>query len=338
MLAGARAQGMMPTTTSGGMTERLGFLIVGTPRSGTTLVQRLASELPGVRVPPETHFFPLFGRDLLRRRTFPLDGQALEQEIQRYLDLQTSRGMDLSVTDVAHELGGRCGSVVDLFVAIVCRLAGEGEVYGEKTPNHLLWWRPLTRVLPHLRIIAVVRDPRAVVNSYAAAPFGMDSPAALAESWVSDQGLVLAAMDHLGRERCLVLRYEDVVARPEATRDRLRRFLVQASALASVPEAAPSAAQDLFMSWEAWKADAVGPVVRDRVDAWRQELPAKQASVVSAICGRTMRAFAYPTDPIAGSPSDRRSVWTLGPADQWRRLHFRIVRARRIREIVKTQL
>jgi hypothetical protein len=329
---------MMPTTTSGQMTERLGFLIVGTPRSGTTLVQRLASELPGVRVPPETHFFPMFGRDLLRRRTFPLEGQALEEEIQQFLDLKTSRGMGLAATDVVHELGGRCGSVVELFVAIVCRLAGDGDVYGEKTPNHLLWWRPLTRLLPHLRIIAVVRDPRAVVNSYAAAPFGMDSPVALAQSWVSDQRLVLAARDDLGPERCLALRYEDVVARPDATRDRLRRFLDRAPELTAVPAGARSSAGDLFMSWEAWKADAVGPVVPDRVDAWRRELPARQASAVAAICRRTMRAFAYPTDPSQGSSTDRRSVWTLRPADQWRRLHFRIARAHRIREIEKTQL
>ena len=33
------------------------FLMVGTPRSGTTLLQRLACELPGVGMPPETHFF-----------------------------------------------------------------------------------------------------------------------------------------------------------------------------------------------------------------------------------------------------------------------------------------
>ena len=44
------------SVTSSRMTDRVGFLIVGTPRSGTTLVQRLVSELRGVRVPPRDPF------------------------------------------------------------------------------------------------------------------------------------------------------------------------------------------------------------------------------------------------------------------------------------------
>jgi hypothetical protein len=318
------------------MTDRVGFLIVGTPRSGTTLVQRLVSELRGVRIPPETHFFPMFGRDLVRRREFPLDRAVLEEEVQRYLDLKTSRGMDLSAIGVADALGGRCTSALELFVEIVCQLAGEGEVIGEKTPNHLLWWKPLTNALSQLRIIAVVRDPRAVVNSYAAAPFGMDSPVALAESWVSDQRLVLEALNDLGKERCLVLRYEDVVQGPDTARDQLQSFLGRNPAITSDRDRAQPSRQQIFMEWETWKEAAVGPIVQDRIDGWRAELPARAASNVTAICRDTMSAFGYPTDPRADDPFRRLSVRVLGPADQWRRLHFRVARTRLIREIEST--
>jgi hypothetical protein len=92
------------------------------------------------------------------------------------------------------------------------------------------------------------------------------------------------------------------------------------------------------MPWEAWKAEAVGPIVLDRIDAWRRELPPGRAAVVSAICRRTMHAFAYAPDPVGASRFVRRSAWTLGPTDQWRRLHFRIARASRVREIEKTEL
>ena len=37
----------------------LSFLVVGTARSGTTLVQRLCCELPRVWVPGETHFWSM---------------------------------------------------------------------------------------------------------------------------------------------------------------------------------------------------------------------------------------------------------------------------------------
>src|SRR5262245_51226417 len=73
--------GTTPPSVAAGSRD-IGFLIVGTPRSGTTLVQRLATELPGVRVPPETHFFPHFGSDLIKRTSFPLDAGGIEREVE----------------------------------------------------------------------------------------------------------------------------------------------------------------------------------------------------------------------------------------------------------------
>lgn len=84
------------------------FLIVGTPRSGTTLVQRLASELPGVAIPPETHFFSLFvavcrnemrafgyealhpeaARAALAKLSFPQRYQRLRFEVRRQIKLR----------------------------------------------------------------------------------------------------------------------------------------------------------------------------------------------------------------------------------------------------------
>ena len=51
------------------------FLIVGTPRSGTTLVQRLACELPGVGMPRETEFWLGYRSSPLRTASFPLEGE-----------------------------------------------------------------------------------------------------------------------------------------------------------------------------------------------------------------------------------------------------------------------
>jgi hypothetical protein len=306
---------------------------VGTPRSGTTLLQRLASEMPGVRVPPETHFFPLFGRDLLHRRSFPLTARVLEEELRAYLALPTSRGMDLDPRELVSELGGECSSVLELFAAIVCRLAGQGDMYGEKTPNHLLWWRPLARALPHLRIIAIVRDPRAVINSYARAPFGMSSHVALAESWSWDQRLVLAAQRELGDRRCLVMKYEDVVEDPDAARDNLRGFLC-VEAIGEPPIMPPAIGTEppLFMPWETWKESAAGPVVRSRVEAWREELAPREARVISFICRKEMEAFGYDAG-ARKSWIHRAGLRGLHPADEWRRWHFRLIRRRRMRDI-----
>ena len=324
----------LPTVADGA--RKIGFLIVGTPRSGTTLVQRLVSELPGVRVPPETHFFPHFGLDLIRRRTFPLDDSGIHEEVGRFLALKTSRGLDLAPAKVATDLGGRCSSGLDLFQAIVRSLAGPAEMYGEKTPNHLLWWRPLSSALPGLRLIAVVRDPRAVTSSYASAPFGMDSPAALAESWVADQREVLAASGALGDRRCVIVRYEDVVDHPEHALETLREFLDRPRS-ADDGRAASRTRPSILMPWETWKANALGPVVKNRVEAWRTELSSRDIATVTTICRSQMRAFGYEDDTLEGGTGHRYRP-ALSPVDQWRRWHFRIARLRRMKTINSTPI
>ena len=260
----------------------------------------------------------------------------IQEEVGRFLALKTSRGLDLAPANVATDLGGRCSSALDLFQAIVRSLAGPAEMYGEKTPNHLLWWRPLSSALPSLRLIAVVRDPRAVTSSYASAPFGMDSSAALAESWVADQREVLAASVALGVRRCVIVRYEDVVDDPEQTLETLREFLDRPRS--SDDGRAPSRTRpSILMPWETWKVNALGPVVKNRVDAWRTELPSRDITTVTTICRSQMRAFGYEDDALEGGTGHHHRL-ALSPVDQWRRWHFRIARLRRMKTINSTPI
>jgi hypothetical protein len=292
------------------------FAIVGTSRSGTTLVQRLADELPGVRVPPETHFFSRFALDLLGRRSFPLDAAALREELGRYLSIDSCRGLPLDVAAVVERLGGRCESVFSLFAAVVRDLAGEGALAGEKTPEHLLWWRPLSAAFPALGVVAVVRDPRAVVASNLQVPFGMASRATLAARWAADQRLVRAAAAALG-SRCLVLRYEDVVADPDAARASLAGFL----GVEGGDRVGEVAASDLYVGWETWKARTTDAITTERTTAWTSVLTPAQAETVAAQCREGMAAFGYD-----GAPSGAGAVLArlrLPPAEQLRLRRYR---------------
>ena len=137
----------------------VGFLVVGSPRSGTTLVQRLACEIPGVRMPPETHFFTRFAIDLLAHHQFPVTGPELTDVVRHVAGDDPSTALDIDVDAVVAELDGICERPFDLFQALVRQLAGSAEVWGEKTPGHLVWWRPISKAAPWMRFVAVVRDP-----------------------------------------------------------------------------------------------------------------------------------------------------------------------------------
>jgi Sulfotransferase family len=305
-------------------------MIVGTGRSGTTLVQRIVDEA-GCRIPPESHFFSLFAPGLLRRRRFPLVGADLLEEIRSYLAIDVHADLGVDSERIAAWTGDRCDTPADLFCSIVAALADGRYPYGEKTPNHLLWWRPLSRAFTETKFLAVVRDPRSVVSSNLRVHFGMDSAVLLAERWSADQREVLAAQRSLGSARWLTVRYEDVVASPDEARATIASF-VGSTSLPHVD----SATSRLFLPSETWKENALGPVTTDRVVAWRQELPEDVVRQVEEVCLPEMKTFGYePTRP--GRVVGGRRVWGP-PADVWRRLHYRIARRRRSRWIASLDL
>jgi hypothetical protein len=264
------------------------FIIVGTPRSGTTLVQRLASEIPGVRVPPETHFFTGFYAGLIRRATFPLSEDVLRNELLRYMALDTSADMNLNVESIIDGLGGGCGNPVELFGAITRALAGNAEVVGEKTPDHLRWWRPLSKALPDLRVVGVVRDPRAVVSSHMRLRPGSAVAALVADRWRSDQQEMEKAQAALPPGHFLQLRYEDVVTDPDRAKSLLANLLdVGLQDHIESPK-------HLFLSWEeSWKALAVGPITAQRVGAWSDVLSSREIEQVEMSCIRYMSRLGY---------------------------------------------
>ncbi len=281
------------------------FLIVGSPRSGTTLVQRLATELPGVQVTPETHVFAVFYDRALRHRSFPIEGRDLEEVLHEYLATPAVDDIQLSVERVMTRLRGSCRDAWQFFSAVVTDLAPDAEVIGEKTPNHLRWWRPLTSSQPDLKLVGVLRDPRAVTASAKEAPFGMDSALLLGARWREDYWDLVTAARTLGPGRMLTLRYEDVVVNPRAAQSELASFL----GVADLPTPIHEKGIELFPAWESsWKQQARGPIEVARTTAWRDELTTRERRQIEAITAPAMRGACYQPDERPGAALFARSL------------------------------
>lgn len=309
---------------------RLGFIIVGTPRSGTTLVQRLACEVPGVRVPPETQFLCSFLPGLLRRRRFPLVGVELREEIRAFTELRTSQGLGIDLEAIFVALEGRCDSPLDLFTAIVYQLTGSAvTVLGEKSPRHLLWSPSIARCLSHLKIVGVVRDPRSVAASRLKLDWNKKNHILLAESWAADQRLLAGTQDEFGNDRCLILRYEDVVSDPDTARERLARFLGVRVDEARLRQPAHIKHTDIVLPRESWKANVTGPVTAEFVESWRESLTDNQVEEILGICWRMIRHFGYSDAP--GALAATRTILKLLPKEQTARFGYRLRRRRQQR-------
>jgi hypothetical protein len=252
-------------------------------------------------MPPETHFFSDFASDLVSRRKFPLAGSALLEELDLLSTRDSSKGLGIDRDSVMDILGGVAASPFDLFEAMVRALAGPAPILGEKTPGHLLWWPAIARAAPWVRFVLVVRDPRAVTASSLSMPWTSNDDLAgwgsrvhlpLAARWMFDQWTGARLSTTLGSKRCLVLRYEDVVADPDAARERIASLIGSSVGIPRQP--VPS---EIVLPWEQWKQDALGTVRADRVSAWHETLGHRDALQVAAICRTGMGHFGYADRP-----------------------------------------
>lgn len=322
------------------------FAIVGSARSGTTLVQRLAGDLDGVRTPPETHFFDLFLPALLAAQSFPLDEDGLRTALKQWASLEQCQGIEADLNAVADSLGGRCDSPGQLFNALVTQLTPGATIRGEKTPGHVRWWRPLARYNRSLVFVVVVRDPRAVVASSLAVPWGSGLvygdwgshlPLGLAYRWRETQR---DARDLLSKlpHRSLLLRYEDIVRDPDTATAKVGELLgATAAAAATAARADAPRADDIVLPWESWKLNALGPVSGDRVDGWRATLSPAQAAMIAAICRAPMKQFGYDISP-AETARAAAGFATLPPGIVRRLRGFRRILAAERRAIEGTAL
>lgn len=275
------------------------FLIVGTARSGTTLVQRLCCELPDVWVPPETHFWPL-AEEAVERFDFPLRGRNRIEMVAWMLDRLAARTLPVRPSAVIDEIGkrDRRAALWVVFESLVAAMSPPVSVLGEKTPGHVAHWEQLTTAIPDLKLIGVIRDPHAVLRSHRKVPWGDHDPWTLGERWLAHQRSLEDASRILGPARVMIVRYEDLVADPDGHQSRFADFL-------GVPDRPtpldPVMLRDhpLFPARETWKSNALDSVTTEHATGWTGEVSAEDAAVLDAVIGRALAHHGYepaPTD------------------------------------------
>lgn len=302
------------------------IFIVGASRSGTALLRSSLNKHPDVHIAGETHFF-----DDLRLSTptgEPLDADQRQPVVDLFRGLShrpygfggdPDRGW-LEEATLVERAEARGGSADDFFAAW-CELEGlhDDDVvprrWGEKTPRHVYRIPDLHQAFPDAQIVAMVRDPRAVVASYRdwsnrtglspdrePGEEGLDEAVA-AESqrvqqsyhpvlgtllWRATVQRAAAARTTLGPDRVRVVRYEDLVTEPHMVLKDLAGWLGEDfhEDMVVVPVHNSS-----HMDFE-----REGGFRRSAIDRWRQLLTEDEIALVQTVAGGVLTACRY--EPI----------------------------------------
>ena len=273
------------------------LFVIGTQRCGSTLLTRILSSHPSVHIQNELPLSEVF-----------IDGEQPDTTRRR------------------------------LVKSIASRLSEETSDFLE---NHAVWGLKdpqLTEYLSVLsdfvdaRFIVLVRDPRAVVNSYMENRWGLGTNAYTgALRWSREVTAQLAFKDDHDAN-CLLMRFEDLVYDVEGAIDKLCKYL-------GVP--ADKAMNQYYRKAAAFTINSENINTNRKVDPtlaekWREDLTEKQIGIIETVAASEMHALGYtPEAKPANLKTHERFLY---------RLHQRVIgelqlqyqlRRRKLQKIIK---
>lgn len=141
------------------------FFIVGSARSGTTLVRMILNSHPGVAVPPESRFIV----ELWRGEKAVDVGETLAA-LAAHPRFQL---WSLPIEKVREQLGptARAPYAEIMTAAYTAYAKSRGKTrWGDKTPRYVQHIPLLAELFPDARFVHIIRDGRNVALSYADVP------------------------------------------------------------------------------------------------------------------------------------------------------------------------
>ncbi len=202
------------------------FFIVGSPRSGTTLLQRMFEAHSDVIFVHESNFFHYCHLYLEKHSTLftPTPWSKLKEN---YLHSKYFTQLGLPESLVTAELDRKekhsWQSVWSESLELFQKQKNKPRL-GEKTPHHVLYLDEIFKLYPESKVLLIVRDPRGVIPSMIKANFG---PATIQKAMMQWATLNAAGLAYRRRypHRVLDLHYETLILNPEKTLRNLCDFL-----------------------------------------------------------------------------------------------------------------
>jgi Sulfotransferase family len=285
-------------------------VIVGCPRSGTSLLTVMLDAGPVLAMPPETaflkHVVGLKADTPGLARKFVAIVTADRTPISNWSDFGLDR--DAFARAVAALAPFSVAAATRLFYDLYAASEGK-ERAGEKTPDNVFAMHAIATVLPEAHFIHVLRDPRDTALSWRKTWF------APSQDW---RVLGAAWREHVeaGRRAGATLahyietRYEDLVRNTDAELRRLCAFLALPYAPAMTDPGARGAARIARLKGRqhvsgrmvsrdertSIHANLVRPPLAERVGVWRGEMSAAERAAVEQGAGSLAGELGYVED------------------------------------------
>lgn len=274
--------------------------IVGCPRSGTTLLQRILNALPDLAITPESHWIP---RLYVKPWALTPEGRVKPKLVRRLLGHPKFARLKISSEEIARLSGNGQPVSYETLVSRIFDRYGEREgkpLVGDKTPDYVRSIEALHNLWPSARFVHVIRDGRDVALSMMDWPKCHPKPGDFV-TWREDRITTSAlwwelnvrrgrqAGKSLGRELYYEVHYESLVRCPREESVALCEFLGVPYSDAMLRFYQTPAASDPGLETK-WAHLPVTQGLRD----WSAQLPPQDNERFEAAAGGLLDELGYP--------------------------------------------
>lgn len=269
------------------------FFIVGSGRSGSTLLRLMLASHSRIAIPSETWYL------IALLEEFPFDRVLQENETAAAVAMMTNHFTWPDIRLGAAEFRSRAANLSRVrlrdLVEIVYRwhMEVDGKSrWGDKTPAYIEIVPALAAMFGDAKFIHLIRDGRDVAKSFQRQGWYGPWMRGYVREWLRAVEFDRKLSKTLLNERILRVRYEDLVLHPEATLRRICAFIDEKF-------------EDQMLLWRGKVTEAVSErekqihlsLDRDMnpsdVSRWKREMTSREIFVAEALMGAQLSHFGY---------------------------------------------
>jgi protein-tyrosine sulfotransferase len=213
-----------------GCTDCNPLFIIGSGRSGNTLLRAILVAHGEFAIPPESYVLGAVIREYYRFNflPWPILARLIISRFESHSQFPT---WELNVQPLYGRLAGlpekerNLARALDLFYKYYAeKKLPRATRWGDKTPMNTLHLDEIDAVFPNAQYIHMIRDGRDVTASYVSSGLYEDLDAAI-QRWLTSVNQAQRLGARVGAERYQEVRYEVLVSQPEETLRIVSRFL-----------------------------------------------------------------------------------------------------------------
>jgi len=281
------------------------FFIIGSPRSGTTLLRTLFDAHPHISIPLENPFILNFYNEYHLKKDWTksdlnlLSEKLFETKLKEYWSIEKWKieketlARNLLLMEGRHAYSEICKMLIMNFHSIFPK--NELLLLGDKVPVYSYFIPKLQSIFPQAKFIHITRDYRDHIRSLQKVNFGSHLTPLAAMRWEKCQRTI-EKQKVLHPENFYTIRYEDLVSNPEAQMKNICGFLN----IEYLPEMITfyTYKEKMIATYKAdgielYHSSLLQPINNSHIMQWKTKMPEKEIKIADMLVGSTAEKYGY---------------------------------------------